>query len=74
MAGQGWDQAEFSCGRCGDRIVATTEDDYVVRVTAHQAAHDLLDASTPELRAKLIALALDDVGAQLAAEEVRPAL
>jgi hypothetical protein len=58
---QGWDRADFHCGRCGEHITATTEDDYVVRVTAHQTAHDLLDASTPELRARLVDLALAEV-------------
>ncbi|MFL6116762.1 MAG: hypothetical protein ACJ786_36210 [Catenulispora sp.] len=58
MAGQGWDSAEFSCGRCGDRITATTEEEYLVRVLSHETAHDLLDASSPELRAKLIEAAL----------------
>ena len=62
---QGWDRADFHCGRCGEHITTTTHDEYVVRVTAHQAAHDLLDASTPELRAKLIDLALNQVEAGL---------
>ncbi len=62
---QGWDRADFSCGRCGEQISATTEDDYVVSVTAHRTAHDLLDAASPELRAKLISLALAEVEAAL---------
>ncbi|MFJ2307645.1 hypothetical protein [Streptomyces sp. NPDC087787] len=62
---QGWDRADFRCGRCGEHIVATTEDEYVVKVIAHRTAHELLDASTPELRAKLLGLALSDVEAAL---------
>jgi hypothetical protein len=58
---QGWDRADFRCGRCGHTFTATTEDDYVTRRVAHTTAHDLLDASTPELRAKLISLALAEV-------------
>lgn len=56
--GQGWDQATYRCGRCGDGFTATTEDEYVTKHAAHQLVHDLLDASTPELRAKLIDAAL----------------
>jgi len=63
MSAQAWDRADFTCGRCGERITATTEDQYIVRVTAHRTAHDLLDASTPELRARLIDLALGEVDA-----------
>jgi hypothetical protein len=58
---QGWDRADFHCGRCGEHIIATTEEQYVTRVTAHRTAHDLLDASTPQLRAKIIDLALAEV-------------
>lgn len=65
MTSQGWDRANFHCGRCGEQITATTEDEYVVLVTAHRTAHDLLDACTPELRAKLIDLALREVEAAL---------
>jgi hypothetical protein len=61
VTAQGWDRADFSCGRCGERISATTEDEYVTRVLAHRTAHDLLDASSPELRAKLLDLALAEV-------------
>ncbi|KUM82378.1 MULTISPECIES: hypothetical protein [Streptomyces] len=61
MTGQGWDQAEFSCGRCGEHITATTEEEYLTRVLAHRTAHDLLDASSPELRARLLDLALAEV-------------
>ncbi|MEV8530075.1 hypothetical protein AB0451_39385 [Streptomyces sp. NPDC052000] len=57
-AAQGWAQADFHCGRCGDHITVTTEDEYVLRVTSHRTAHDLMDAATPELRAKLTELAL----------------
>lgn len=62
---QGWNEAVFSCGRCGERITATDEGQYLVLVIAHQTAHDLLDASTPELRAKLIEFALAEVAAAL---------
>jgi hypothetical protein len=55
---QGWSRADFRCGRCGDRVTAETEDEYVTRVTAHKTAHDLMDATTPELRARLVELAL----------------
>lgn len=55
---QGWSQADFHCGRCGDSFTATTEAQYVTKYRAHQVAHDLLDASTPELRARIIDAAL----------------
>jgi hypothetical protein len=61
VTGQGWDRADFHCGRCGHHITATTEEQYLVRVTAHSLAHDLMDASTPELRAKLLDAALAEV-------------
>lgn len=62
---QGWDRADFHCGRCGEHITATTEEQYIVRVTAHRTAHDLLDASGPELRARLIDLALLEIETKL---------
>lgn len=58
---QGWDRADFRCGRCGEQITATTEDEYLVRVTAHRTSHELLDAASPELRAKLLELALAEI-------------
>jgi len=61
VTGQSWDRADFHCGRCGQHITATTEAEYVNRVGAHRIAHDLMDAATPELRAKLIDLALSGV-------------
>lgn len=61
MTGQGWDRADFHCGRCGDTITVTTEQDYVTRVTAHRTAHDLLDAASPEQRARIIDAALAKV-------------
>lgn len=61
MTAQGWDRADFRCGRCGEHITADTEERYTIRVLAHRTAHELLDASTPELRAKLIDLALAEV-------------
>ena len=61
MTKQGWNRADFRCGRCGEHITATTKDEYVILVTAHRTVHDLLDAASPELRAKLIELALAEV-------------
>jgi hypothetical protein len=61
VSDQGWTRADFRCGRCGEHITATTEAQYLLRVTAHHTAHDLLDASTPDLRAKLLDAALADV-------------
>jgi hypothetical protein len=34
---QGWDLAEFHCGRCGTVITATTEREYVSLVRGHKA-------------------------------------
>ncbi|MEU9397878.1 hypothetical protein AB0D86_48915 [Streptomyces sp. NPDC048324] len=42
-AEQGWDEATFSCGRCGAKRTATTEDDYLKTVGAHQDAHAVFD-------------------------------
>jgi hypothetical protein len=36
-AQQGWDLAEFRCGRCGTTITATTEHEYVNLVSGHKA-------------------------------------
>jgi hypothetical protein len=36
-AQQGWDRAEFRCGRCGTTITATTEREYVNLVSGHKA-------------------------------------
>jgi len=38
MADQGWDLAEFTCGRCGTTITAATEREYVNLVGGHKAA------------------------------------
>lgn len=62
-AQQGWDRADFHCGRCGETITATTEAEYITKTSAHRVAHDLLDASSLELRARLIDLALAEVAA-----------
>jgi hypothetical protein len=34
---QGWDLAEFTCGRCGTTVTATTEHEYVRLVYGHKA-------------------------------------
>lgn len=36
-ADQGWDQAEFTCGRCGTTVTATTEAEYIRLVWGHKA-------------------------------------
>jgi hypothetical protein len=38
VADQGWDLAEFTCGRCGTTVIATTEREYVNLVSGHKAA------------------------------------
>ncbi|MFJ3891439.1 hypothetical protein [Streptomyces rubrogriseus] len=43
----GWDQAVFRCGRCGIEHTATTEDDYLKAVGAHQDAHAVWDRLNP---------------------------
>lgn len=58
MTAQGWDQATYRCGRCSDGFTATTEAEYVLKYRSHQLVHDLLDASTPELRARILEHAL----------------
>lgn len=35
---QGWDLAEFRCGRCGTAITATTEREYVKLIRDHRAS------------------------------------
>lgn len=35
--GQGWDLAEFTCGRCLTTITATTEREYVNLIGNHKA-------------------------------------
>lgn len=62
MTEQGWDKADFHCGRChGQAFSATTQAEYVLKYTAHQLAHDLLDAPTPEERHAIIDAALAQV-------------
>lgn len=39
----GWDQAVFSCGRCGAQHTATTEGDYLKAVGVHGDAHAVWD-------------------------------
>jgi hypothetical protein len=34
---QGWDRAEFTCGRCFTTITATAEDDFPRLVGGHKA-------------------------------------
>jgi hypothetical protein len=46
-AKQGWDQATFSCGRCGAKRTATTEDAYLQAVGAHRDAHTVWDRLNP---------------------------
>lgn len=62
MTAQGWDQASYSCGRCGHSFTATTEGEYVFGHTVHLNAHALVDLLVPELRAQVLTLL----------EEVRP--
>ncbi|MFM9681661.1 hypothetical protein [Streptomyces brasiliscabiei] len=42
-AKQGWDQATFSCGRCGAKRTVTTEAAYLQVVGAHHDAHIVWD-------------------------------
>lgn len=44
MSGQGWNRAEWRCGRCWASITTTTELDYIKRVQAHRDAHALWDS------------------------------
>ncbi|MFE4960405.1 hypothetical protein ACFRCW_42325 [Streptomyces sp. NPDC056653] len=53
MSSQGWDQADYHCGRCGFTGSATTEGAYVYLVTSHQQAHDLWDYLTPAQQEQL---------------------
>lgn len=46
-AKQGWDQATFSCGRCGAKRTVTTEADYLKAVGAHRDAHTVWDRLNP---------------------------
>lgn len=43
----GWDQAVFSCGRCGAQHTATTEADYLQAVGVHGDAHAVWDRLNP---------------------------
>jgi hypothetical protein len=48
-------------GPGGPTFTATTADDYALKYAAHQLAHDILDAATPEERARIIDAALEAV-------------
>ena len=61
MTSQGWDRADFRCGRCGARFRATTQEEYVTKFVAHKTAHQLLDAASPAARRALLTLALAEV-------------
>lgn len=61
---QGWSRADHRCGRCGDTFTATTEEEFILRLSAHELAHDLIEAATPELRRRLIDTALAVIDAQ----------
>ncbi|MGW2826354.1 hypothetical protein ACWC24_36025 [Streptomyces sp. NPDC001443] len=64
-APQGWDQATFSCGRCGAKRTATTETDYLKALCAHRDAHALWDRLNPIERdglASILRVLLADVG------------
>jgi hypothetical protein len=37
-ARQGWDRAEFTCGRCGTTVTADTEREYINLISGHKAA------------------------------------
>ena len=50
---QGWDRADYRCGRCGAGFTATTEAGYVTAYQAHKDAHAILDRMTPEQREAL---------------------
>ncbi|WP_432158826.1 hypothetical protein [Streptomyces sp. bgisy153] len=62
---QGWDQATFSCGRCGANRTATKEADYLQAVGAHRDAHAVWDRLNPIERdglASILRVLLADVG------------
>ncbi|MFI8426004.1 hypothetical protein [Streptomyces sp. NPDC085479] len=44
---QGFDQAVFTCGRCGARRTTRTEADYIKAVSAHRDAHSVFDRLDP---------------------------
>jgi hypothetical protein len=63
-AKQGWDQATFSCGRCGAKRTVTTEADYLKAVGAHHDAHAVWDRLNPIERdglASILRVLLADV-------------
>lgn len=47
MTGQGWDRADYRCGRCGAKRTAATEKEYVRMYAAHQDAHAVADRLDP---------------------------
>lgn len=58
MTTQGWDRADFRCGRCGHTFTATTEAEYLRALPLHMAAHDIAAAllASPELRDQALKL------------------
>jgi hypothetical protein len=54
VTAQGWDRADFSCGRCGHIFSATTEQDYLIRRTLHDSAHDLVVMMPEQLRVEVL--------------------
>lgn len=43
MTSQGWDRADYSCGRCLHTFTATTEPEYLAAHLVHQTAHEIAD-------------------------------
>lgn len=60
---QGWDQADFSCGRCPLTFTATSEDEYVYALSVHQTAHSMVDLMVPALREQIAELLAQEVSA-----------
>lgn len=77
MTRPGWDLATFSCGRCGTRITARTETDYLRDVSAHQARHELADylrQKAGHLRTTTEQPPLDDAQAHRLADQLLQAV
>lgn len=60
MSAQGWDRADFHCGRCGGGFTAQTEAEYLLALTFHQSAHQLVDVMPEELRTAVARILAQD--------------
>lgn len=62
---EGWDRADFRCGRCGTQLTASTREAYIDLVDRHRDGHaleDLIERMTGRPAAELRPLTVTVLG------------